>query len=190
MSEKVTIRMATEEDAQEILGIYSPYITNTAITFEYDIPSISEFSKRIKNTLEKYPYIVALEDGNIVGYAYASEFKKRAAYDWAVETTVYLKQDYKGKGIGKELYLALEHILRRQNILNLNACIAYTSAKDTHLDNTSIEFHQHLGYSKAAHFTSCGYKFGIWYDIIWMEKMLGEHLSQPPQFIPITQISF
>lgn len=186
----VSIRMATEADAEEILQIYSPYVTNTAITFEYDIPSVTEFSQRIRDTLKRYPYIVAVEEDCIVGYAYASAFKERAAYDWAVETTVYLKQDYQGKGLGKKLYMALENLLKRQNILNLNACIAYTPVDDVHLDNTSIAFHQHLGYAKVGHFTKCGYKFGTWYDMIWMEKMLGEHPEVPESVIPIAEIKY
>lgn len=188
MSAKAVIRMASETDAEEILKIYSPYVLDTAITFEYEVPSITEFVHRIQNTLKKYPYIVALEEDRIIGYAYASAFKERAAYDWAVETTVYLKQDCRGRGVGKMLYFTLEDILKRQNILNLNACIAYTPVKDVHLDNTSIAFHQHLGYSKVAHFTKCGYKFGTWYDMIWMEKMLGKHPVTPEPFVPITEI--
>jgi phosphinothricin acetyltransferase len=180
--------MATEADAEEILKIYSPYVTDTAITFEYDIPSVAEFSRRIRNTLQMYPYIVALGEGRIVGYAYASAFKERAAYNWSVETTVYLKQDCRGRGLGKKLYLTLEDLLKRQNIINLNACIAYTSVEDEHLNNTSTAFHEHLGYSKAAYFTKCGYKFGTWYDMIWMEKMLGEHPVTPDPVIPITEI--
>ncbi len=190
MSTNTRIRMATELDAEEILKIYAPYVTDTAITFEYDIPSVAEFSRRIRNTLQMYPYIVALEENRIVGYAYASAFKERAAYNWAVETTVYLKQDCRGKGLGKKLYLALENILQRQNIINLNACIAYAPDEDIHLDNTSTAFHEHLGYSKAAHFTKCGYKFGTWYDMIWMEKMLGRHPDTPDPVIPISNIVF
>ncbi len=188
MNTNVSIRMATEGDVDEILKIYSPYVSDTAITFEYAIPSIAEFSRRIKDTLQMYPYIVALVEKNIVGYAYASAFKERAAYSWAVETTIYLKQDYRGKGLGKKLYLALEEILKRQNIINLNACIAYTSVEDVHLDNTSMAFHEQLGYSKVAHFTKCGYKFNTWYDMIWMEKMLGEHPDAPNPVIPIVEI--
>ena len=182
--------MATEADAKEILNIYAPYVTDTAITFEYDIPTVDEFSQRIKDTLQMYPYIIATENDQILGFAYASPFKKRVAYDWAVETTVYLKQDCRGKGIGKMLYLALEDILKRQNIINLNACIAYASSEDKHLDNTSASFHQRLGYKKVAHFTKCGYKFGTWYDMIWMEKMLGEHPNSPARVVPITEIQF
>ena len=188
MNTNILIRMAEESDAEEILEIYAPYVTDTAITFEYDIPSLAEFSRRIRNTLQMYPYIVALEESRIVGYAYASAFKERPAYNWAVETTVYLKQNCRGKGLGKKLYLALEDILKRQNIINLNACIAYTPGENAHLDNTSMAFHEHLGYSKAAHFTKCGYKFGTWYDMIWMEKILGKHPDVPGPVIPITEI--
>ena len=184
MNTNVRIRMAQESDAEELLKIYAPYVMDTAITFEYDVPSVTEFASRMKNTLKKYPYLVALEENRIVGYAYASEFKKRAAYDWAVETTIYLSQDCRRKGYGKLLYLALENMLKRQNVLNLNACIAYASTEDAHLSNASMEFHQHLGYAKVAHFTKCGYKFDTWYDMIWMEKLIGEHLDKPAPFIP------
>lgn len=188
MNRNISIRMATEADAEELLKIYAPYVTDTAITFEYDLPSVADFSKRIKNALNKYPYIVAVEDSHIVGYAYASAFKERAAYSWAVETTVYLNQECRGKGLGRKLYLALEDILRYQNIINLNACIAYTSEENEYLNNTSSVFHEHLGYTKVAHFTKCGYKFGTWYDMIWMEKIIGEHSDKPDPFIPITEI--
>ena len=111
------IRMAEPDDAFTLLGIYEPYVENTCITFEYQVPSQEEFTKRIRETLKKYPYLAAEQNGEIVGYAYASPFKGRPAYDWAVETTVYLKENAKGKGIGRQLYTALEDILRRQNIM-------------------------------------------------------------------------
>lgn len=184
----ILIRMAAEADAEEILKIYAPYVRNTAITFEYDVPSVAEFSQRIRDTLQMYPYLVALEKDRMVGYAYASAFKRRAAYNWAVETTIYLEQNCRGRGLGRRLYLSLESILKRQNIINLNACIAYTAGADAHLDNTSTAFHEHLGYTKAARFTKCGYKFGTWYDMIWMEKMLGDHPHPPSPVIPITEL--
>ncbi len=188
MSSDIIIRMATVEDAKEILDIYIPYVIDTAITFEYEVPSVEEFADRMKKVQRKYPYIVAVEYGKIIGYAYVSAFKERAAYDWAVETTVYMKLDYQGKGIGKKLYLALEEILKKQNILNLNACIAYTTTEDSHLTNASTYFHEHLGYKPVGHFTQCGYKFGTWYDMIWMEKMIGEHTPNPKPIIPITDL--
>lgn len=188
MQTDLSIRMASTADAKDILDIYIPYITDTAITFEYDIPSVNEFMNRIKQTLSRYPYLVAIEAGSIIGYAYASPFKARSAYDWAVETTIYLKSDCQGKGYGKTLYSALEDILKKQNILNLNACIAFATADDLHLNNTSFFFHSQLGYEKVAHFTKCGYKFGTWYDMIWMEKHLGEHSAHPSPIIPVTEL--
>ena len=188
MENAITIRMATKADAKEILEIYAPYVMETAITFEYDVPSVEEFAERIESTLTKYPYIVAIENDKIVGYAYASAFKGRAAYDWAVETTVYLRQSCRGRGLGRMIYSALEEILKKQNILNLNACIAYASGEDEYLNNSSTIFHEHLGYRKVGHFTKCGYKFGTWYDMIWMEKMIGEHPNVPKAIVPITEL--
>ncbi len=188
MGSEITIRMATLSDAKELLRIYAPYVQNTAITFEYEVPSVEEFTKRIENTMTNYPYLVALEEGRIVGYAYASTFKARAAYSRSVETSIYIKQDRRGKGLGKKLYSALEDILKRQHVINLNAGIGYIAVEDEHLDHTSVFFHESMGYKKVAHFTKCGYKFGRWYDLIWMEKMLGEHPDNPAPFIPITEI--
>lgn len=186
MDKPISIRMATAADAEALLGIYAPYVTDTAITFEYEIPSVEEFARRITETLKRYPYLVALEGEEIVGYAYASSFKSRAAYNWAVETSVYLHRDCRGRGLGRSLCLALEEQLKRQNVLNLNASIACSPAEDSHLSSASEAFHTRLGYVKVAHFTKCGYKFGTWYDMIWMEKMLGEHPAEPEPFLPIT----
>lgn len=186
MGMDVSIRMADEADAEELLEIYAPYVRNTAVSFEYEVPSVSEFARRIRQVLLKYPYLVAAEGHAAVGYAYASAFKERAAYDWAVETSIYLRRDQRGKGLGKQLYLELEGILKRQNILNLNACIAYTPHPDDRLDNASMRFHERLGYRKAGHFTKCGCKFGTWYDMIWMEKIIGEHCGDPAPVIPVT----
>lgn len=169
------IRVATVDDAKEILDIYKYYITDTAITFEYDVPTVEEFKGRISKTLEKYPYIVCELDGKIVGYAYVSAFKERAAYDWSVETSIYVDKDCKGKGIGKQLYSVLEDICREMNIKNVNACIAYPGVVDQYLDFNSIDFHHHLGYEDVGIFHNCAYKFGTWYHMIWMEKMIGNH---------------
>ncbi|QIB69067.1 N-acetyltransferase [Aminipila butyrica] len=188
MSATLSIRLAQRADAKDLLKIYEPYVTGTAITFEYEVPSVSEFADRISNTLKRYPYLVAVEAGQIIGYAYASPFKSRAAYDWAVETTVYLDVNVRGKGFGKQLYLALEDALKKQNIINLYACIAYASSSDAHLSNASAIFHEHLGYTQVGYFTKCGYKFDTWYDMIWMEKMLNEHSANPPVLLPVTAI--
>lgn len=180
-SSSIVIRMAAARDAEQLLAIYAPYVEKTAITFEYQVPDIEEFRGRIIHTLERYPYLVAIYNDQIAGYAYASPFKSRTAYDWSVETSVYVDWNFHRHGIGKKLYLALENLLRQQNILNVNACIAYPHPE-------SIAFHQALGYHMAAHFTKCGYKLGKWYDMVWMEKHLGEHPEIPNPVIPIKDV--
>ena len=120
----MNIRIATPADAESLLKIYAPYVTETAITFEYDVPSVSDFAQRIANTLLKYPYLVAQQNEQILGYAYAGCFHARAAYDWAVETSIYVDRRSKGKGVGGRLYGALENALKGQGFLNMNACIA------------------------------------------------------------------
>lgn len=174
------IRVATLEDAKTLVEIYTPYVEKTVITFEYEVPSVEEFKGRMAHVLEKYPYLVAERDGEIVGYAYAGEFKSRAAYDWAVETTVYVREDQKNSGVGKALYMALEQILAEQNILNLNACIGYPEVEDEYLTKNSVQFHEHMGYRFVGEFYKCGYKFGRWYNMVWMEKHIGEHLDDQP----------
>lgn len=186
----LTIRTATPNDAKALSDIYAPYVTNTAITFEYDVPSLDEFKSRIENTLKKYPYLVALSGDEIVGYSYAAPFKERAAYDWSVETTVYVKSGNQGLGIGKALYSSLESALRLLNITNVNACIAYpvNGVDDEYLTANSVEFHAHLGYKKVGEFQKCAYKFDRWYNMIWMEKFILPHSNNPPTVIPYSSL--
>lgn len=168
------------EDAKELLSIYAPYVQNTAISFEYDVPSLDEFRDRIKRISSRYPYIKAIKDNVIMGYAYASTFKSRQAYDWSVEVTVYVRQTERRKGIGKSLYEALEEALVRMGILNMNACIAMPKETDPHLTMDSIYFHEKMGFQPVGTFHDSGYKFDTWYDMIWMEKMIGEHTVKQP----------
>lgn len=176
----IQIRTASVNDARALFDIYEPYVRKTAITFEYDVPSLEEFLSRIQLTLLKYPFILAEADGEILGFAYASAFKQRAAYDWAVETSIYVKTDKKRMSIGSKLYQALELILKEQNILNLNACIAYPEKEDEYLTKDSAIFHEKLGFKRVAMFSKCGYKFNRWYNMIWMEKHIGEHIQYQP----------
>lgn len=175
MIEKVTI-----EDASELLSIYEPYVRDTAITFEYDVPTLEEFRSRIISISSKYPYIKAVENGEILGYAYAHAFKDRRAYDWSVETTVYVRQGRHGRGIGRLLYNKLEKSLKGMGILNMNACIAVPEKEDKHLTDDSYRFHLKMGFTVAGRFHNVGYKFNTWYDIVWMEKLIGEHDENPP----------
>lgn len=171
----ITIRNAAMSDAERILEIYDYYVRNTAITFEYETPTISEFEGRMKNTMKKYPYLVILKDGRIEGYAYAGAFVGRAAYDWSCEMTVYLDHNAQKCGLGRKIYEALEDELGKMGILNLYACIGYPEKDDEYLTTNSADFHAHLGFVKVGEFHKCGYKFDRWYNMIWMEKVIGEH---------------
>lgn len=186
---KPTIRVATTDDTKELLDIYAPYVTKTAISFEYDVPSLEEFEARITDILKKYPYLVAESDGEILGYAYTHAFVGRAAYDWSAETTIYLKEGKTKMGIGRMLYEALERVSEAQNILNLNACIGYPETPDEHLTTNSVQFHEHMGYRMVGTFHNCGYKFGTWYHMVWMEKMIREHIPTPLPIIPFSDLN-
>lgn len=175
------IRIAGEDDSEELLEIYAYYVEQTAITFEYEVPSIKEFKERIRRTLEKYPYLVSERDGRITGYTYAGAFKERRAYDWSVETTIYIAKDARGEGIGRKLYTALERALALQNVINLNACIAYPDPEDEYLTRNSVQFHKYMGYHPAGRFHKCGYKFGRWYDMVWLEKCISSHPDVPQE---------
>ena len=159
------IRLAKPSDARSLLDIYAPYVENTAITFEYEVPTIEDFAIRIEKTLEKYPYLVAEEDGVVLGYAYASTYYARAAYDWAVELSVYVSQDARGKGVGSKLYDALEDLLDQMGYVHFLACISLPN-------EASLALHRKRGYQQVAHFPKIGYKFNRWHDIVWLQKSL------------------
>lgn len=171
----ITVRSATLGDAERILEIYDYYVKNTAITFEYTTPTLEEFRGRMEEIMQKYPYLVAEKDGVIAGYAYAGAFVGRAAYDWSCETSIYLDKNARKCGIGKTLYAALEKELKEMGILNMYACIGYPAEEDEYLTKNSADFHSHIGFTQVGEFHKCGYKFGHWYNMIWMEKVIGEH---------------
>lgn len=175
---------ATVKNAGELLEIYAPYVENTAVTFEYSVPSLSEFEQRIDKITQKYPYLMASEDGRILGYAYASEFKDRAAYAHAVEISVYVAWNERERGVGKILYHEIEQILAKQNVCNVNACVACTDTEDEYLTNASVVFHKKVGYKEVGKFHKIGYKFGRWYDMVWLEKQIAEHTPDIGDFIP------
>lgn len=230
---ELTFRVARPEDAEALLAIYAPYIEETAITFEYEVPSVEAFRARIAHTLATYPYIVAVEeqeanagtghvDGasvssapasganavtgthrtseHIIGYAYVGRLHERAAYDWSVETSIYVDRCARKHGLGRQLYERLEAILRAMNIISVNACIAYpgtmnTAAdsgadigEDPYLNTNSPDFHAHLGYQLVGHFHACAYKFDRWYDMIWMEKWIAPHPAKPEAMIPFPEL--
>ncbi len=173
--EDIIVRDAQLADADRLLEIYAYYVEKTAILFEYDVPSPKSFQDRMKETEKKYPYLIVEKDGRIQGYAYVGAFVERAAYGWCSELTIYLDHHSRKCGLGRKLYEELENRLTKMGILNLYACIGYTQEEDEYLTNNSAQFHAHMGFEQVGYFQKCGYKFGRWYDMIWMEKIIGEH---------------
>ena len=159
------IRVAQESDVPQILSIYAPYVENTTITFEYDVPCRREFLQRFYTITQQFPWLVWEEKGEILGYAYASPPYTRAAYRWCAEPSVYLKPEAQGRGIGRKLYAALEEILTLQGYQVLYALV---TEENLH----SLAFHEKLGYRKAVLFPDCGFKFGRWLGVFWLEKRL------------------
>ena len=186
----IKIRAAIVEDAESILNIYAPYVEKTAVTFEYDVPSIDEFRQRIENTLKEYPYLVAVEQEKVVGYAYAGSFHSRAAYKHSAEVSIYLQEKWHKKGIGKQLYRELERRLVRQNVFVLYACITTTErSEDEHVTDASIRFHKKVGYTTVGKHNLCGYKFDKWYSVIWMEKQIADRVDKPNAFRPFSELN-
>ena len=159
------LRIATEADVPEILNIYGPYVLTSTATFEYTVPSREEFGDRFRRITARFPWLVYEEAGVILGYAYASAPFTRAAYAWCAEPSVYLRPDARGRGIGRELYRALEAILKYQGFQLLYALV-------TGENTASLSFHRALGYETLAVFPDCGFKFGRWLDLNWLQKRL------------------
>lgn len=210
---ELKFRVARPEDAEALRTIYAPYVEETAITFEYEVPAVEEFRARIAHTLATYPYIVAVEENKIIGYAYVGRLHERAAYDWSVETSIYVDRSARKHGLGRQLYERLEAVLRAMNIISVNACIAYPGTmnataqdrmhedhregpadsgasigEDPYLNTNSPDFHAHLGYQLVGHFHACAYKFDRWYDMIWMEKWIAPHPAKPKAMIPFPEL--
>ena len=169
----VTIRKALPDDAAALLCIYSPYVTGTAVSFEYEPPSVAEFRSRIVGVTEKYPYLVAEADGAVAGYAYAHAFHERAAYHRSAELSIYIDRAYHGRGIGRMLYAELERLLADMGVTNLYAGIAVPRERDDpYLTDASLAFHKRIGFEPVAHFHGCGEKFGRLYDVVYAEKLI------------------
>ena len=183
----MSIRTVRPEDAKGLLDIYAYYVEETAISFETEVPSVEEFKIRIEEILKSYPYIVACDNDELLGYAYLHPFVGRKAYELSAETTIYLNPVKKKMGIGKKLYSVLEDIAKAQNITNLYSCIGYVDVEDEYLNNNSVEFHEHMGYRMVGKFENCGHKFDRWYHMVWMEKIIGEH-KEIPKFISFEDI--
>ena len=182
MKTSLTIKPVTPADAPALLSIYRYYVTETAISFECEPPTEEAFAARIEKTLAaSYPYVKAvLEDGHIAGYAYAGPFVGREAYRYSAAMTVYLDPAYRRRGIGRRLYEEIEARLKERGVRNLYACIGHPDSEDEYLTCASERFHAKLGYKECGRFRKCGFKFGRWYDMIWMEKIIGPHDGERP----------
>ena len=159
------IRPALEADLPAILAIYGPYILTSTATFEYEVPTLSAFTDRFRGITAQFPWLVWEEEGEILGYAYASAPYTRPAYAWCAESSVYLAPAARGRGIGTALYAALEEILRTQGYQVLYALVTQENA-------ASLRFHEKLGFRQMVLFPDCGFKFGRWLGLIWLEKRL------------------
>ena len=173
--------MAKIVDSEKILKIYEPYVTNTAISFEIDVPALNEFENRIEKIISKYPFIVYEIDKCIIGYAYSSQHRERAAYGYNVEVSIYLLPEFHGKGIACKLYDCLFKFLEKLGYINAYATYAEPNIK-------SMKFHQKFGFSTVGTFKKTGYKFGQWHDVTWLHKTISEN-SIPKKTLGINEIS-
>lgn len=171
----VWIRDALPADAERLLEIYGYYVENTAVSFEYEVPGTEEFLGKMRKIKERYPYLAAGRGERVLGYTYAGPFIGKAGYARSAELTIYLDPAERRQGLGRILYEELIRRLREAGILNVYACIADPVIEDEYLTKASVRFHEHLGFRTAGTFHRCGYKFGRWYNMVWMEKILGEH---------------
>jgi len=172
MNNQGLIRQVELNDAKDILDIYAPYVKNTIISFELEVPSLEDFTSRIVSISSTYPYLVYVIDNKIVGYAYATKHQDRAAYQYNVEVSIYVDENYHGKGIAIDLYTKLFDLLKQLGYINVYA--RYTGS-----NIQSQKFHEKFGFSKVGTMHKSGFKFDQWHDVTWLEKSLSNHLDKP-----------
>ncbi|MDD3413694.1 MAG: GNAT family N-acetyltransferase [Lachnospiraceae bacterium] len=172
MSESIKIRPVEIKDCEEILSIYQPFILNSSVTFEYEVPSLQVFTERVLDIQKSYPYYVAEKNNHIIGYCYAHKFRERNAFDWICETSIYISNDSIGKGLGHQLYDTLSNSLIEMGIHRMYACI-------TSPNPNSIFFHKNYGFQELGIFPHAGFKLGEWHDVTFLEKILIEDCGNP-----------
>ena len=178
---KFYIREASLKDASRILEIYAPYIQETTYSFEYEVPTLPEFEKRMAGIMEKYPWLVCEEDGEIIGYAYADMYAVRKAYEWCADLSVYVDREHRGSGAGALLYKILIAVLKEMHFQNLYAVI-------TGENMGSVAFHEKMGFETFAVYPKSGYKFGKWLDVIWMQLFINGHENPPREIQWISEL--
>jgi len=168
-------------DAARIADIYRPYVEETDISFEEVAPTAEQMADRIRSTVAWTPWLVAEEDGRLVGYAYASRHRERAGYRWSVDISVYLHRDFVGRGIGRALYRELLEILSRQRFVNVYAGITLPN-------NASVGLHRSIGMEQIGVYERVGYKFGHWLPVAWFGMRLNESTEPPLEPIPFSEL--
>jgi len=177
----IAVRLAEKKDAQEILDIYAPSILTAAISFETELPSLEEMQRRIEACLLKFPWIVCVIDEKITGYVYASKHREREAYQWSCECSVYVHNNFKGKGIGRALYQLLFQILKQQGFRNVYAGITLPN-------DASVQLHEKCGFRNFAYYENIGYKFGNWHTVGWWKLRLNDYDPDPPPPLKLSQL--
>lgn len=177
MSGDKKIRLATKDDAKELLEIYEVYIKHTAVTFEIEVPSVSAFAERIEKITETFPWLVCEVDGEIAGYAYASKHGERAAYRWSTDLSVYINEKYHRNHIATALYTALIEILRKQGYYTVYAGVSTPNPK-------SEAFHTAFGFRTVGVFQNVGYKLGEWRGVTWFELPIRGYVAEPEEAVP------
>ncbi len=172
---RLAIRDAVAADVPAMLEIYAPFVQKTAVSFEYEVPSEEEFRQRLQEHQKLLPWLVYEQDGRVLGYAYAGLPFERAAYRWNAEVSCYLAPEARRRGIGRQLYAQLEHILTALGYRRVYSVVTSANA-------ASLAFHQALGFTEAARFLNVGFKLGRWYDVIWLEKLLPQ--AEDPKKFP------
>lgn len=168
----IEIRIATAADAEGVLSIYAPIVHDTAISFELVPPTVAEMQERIASTLPVLPWLVAAEAQDVIGYAYASRHRDRAAYQWAVDVSVYVRADARGHGVARALYQPLLGILEDLFYRTAVAGIALPN-------EASVGFHEAMGFTLVGVYRNVGYKLGTWHDVGWWQRPLGEYVNDP-----------
>jgi phosphinothricin acetyltransferase len=177
----ISVRLARAEDGDRVSAIYRPAVVERATSFELDAPDATAMSTRITDCLEKLPWLIAEDEGRVLGYAYASPHRARAAYQWSVDVSAYVHGEAHRHGIGRALYCGLFRILQLQGYVNAYAGI-------TTPNEASERFHQAMGFTPIGVYRGVGYKLGAWHDVVWLERSLAPRDRNPPLPIPLSSL--
>ncbi|MEZ5017906.1 MAG: N-acetyltransferase family protein [Flavipsychrobacter sp.] len=177
----ITIQLITPEDIKEVLEVYAPYIEETSISFEYEVPSMEEFTERVNAVTQQYPWLVAKQNGMVVGYAYGMTHRSRTAYQWSAEVAIYIAKDYRSKGVGKQLYEQLFELLAQQGYRTAFAGMTMPNER-------SEALHLSCGFEEIGVFKNIGFKNNEWHSVKWFQKQLGEYIAGIEKPRPIDKL--